>query len=163
MIKFFTIPKIVLIISLPLLILLTNLYILTSSRWLNYEYPKLFSLPDDYHYFTNSQRLEFAEATLRFIYSDEDSDFLCSLRIGGFPIYTEREIMHLVEVKNLIQKLFDIHLIVFIASLLSILILLLNREYRQKIPLSEILERIPWEAGEKTRGRSLSGTIGTAS
>ncbi|MEA2005853.1 MAG: DUF1461 domain-containing protein [Acidobacteriota bacterium] len=135
MIKFFTVPKIVLIISLPLLILLTNLYIVTSSRWLNYEYPKLFSLPAEYHYFTNSQRLEFAEATLRFICSDEDPDFLRSLRVEGLPIYSEREISHLLEVKNLIQRLFDIRLIVFIASLLSILILLLNREYRQKIPL----------------------------
>lgn len=135
LLKFLIIPKIALILSLPVLILLTNLHIVTSSLWLKYEYNKLFTFPADYHNYTDSRRLELAETTLHYMRSEEDADFLRNLKIEGSPIYSEREIAHLVEVKSLIQKLGDMNLIIFISALLSVLILWQNRRTRPKIPL----------------------------
>jgi integral membrane protein (TIGR01906 family) len=75
-----------------------------------------------------------AKATLNFIRSNKDVDFLYNLKVAESPVYSKREIAHLVEIKNLIQKLLDIHLIVLIASVLSLSILCLNRKTRLKIP-----------------------------
>lgn len=75
-----------------------------------------------------------AKKTFYYIRSDKNSDFLSDLKAGGSSIYSKREIHHLMEIKNLIQKLFDIHFIALIVSLFSIAILWQNKEARQKIP-----------------------------
>lgn len=135
MAKFLIIPKTTLIFSLPVLLLLTNLYVMTSYQWFRCEYNIGIRINSDYRYYSDSQHLELAKATLHYIHSDESTDFLRGLKINGFPIYTEREIAHLLEVKNLMQRFFSAHLIVLIAGILSILILFIHRVTRQRIPL----------------------------
>lgn len=132
---FLIFPKIFLFFSLPILLLLTNLYLFTSPLWLHYEYRKSFSPPIYRYKYNYSQRLELAKRTLYYIRSNKDVDFLRNLKIRGFPVYSEREITHLVEIKSLVQKLFNIHFIALIISLFSLSILWLNKQSRQKVPL----------------------------
>jgi len=80
-----------------------------------------------------SERLKLAEETLCFIRSKKEIDFLDKLKIGGISVYSEREKVHLVEVRNLIQKFLDIHLIAFIVCLVSFSILILNKKFRANL------------------------------
>lgn len=129
--RFLIVPKMLLLFSFPLLLFLSHLYLFISPLWVQFEYNKPDLLP---HYiYSYSRRLELAKATLDYIRSDKDIDFLYDLRAAEFPIYSKREIAHLVEIKSLIQKLLDIHLTVLITSFFSLSILCLDRKTRLKI------------------------------
>lgn len=79
------------------------------------------------------ERLKLAEETLCFIRSKKEIDLLDKLEIGGIPVYSEREKVHLGEVKNLIKKFLDIHLIASIVCLISFSILILSKRVRLRL------------------------------
>lgn len=126
--------RVVFIFSFLILLFLTPLYLFISPLWLHYEYRKPFDLPVGWYNFSMSKRLKLAEETLYFIRSEKEIDFLDELKIEGIPVYSKREKVHLVEVRNLIQKFLDVHLIAFIVCLISFSILILSKKIILKLP-----------------------------
>lgn len=95
------------LVCTPLLLLLSNLYLLATPTFIRYEYSK----PDfpPANLYNDTERLSLAEATLHYLRSNEGVDYLISLRSQGQPVYNAREIRHLVDVKRVMGAAFWVH------------------------------------------------------
>jgi len=99
--------RIVLSLCTPLLLLLSNLYLLANPAFIRYEYGRPYFLPADLY--NAAERLSLAEATLHYLRSSESADYLASLKAQGRAIYNAREIKHLVDVKLVMHAAFWVH------------------------------------------------------
>ncbi|MEM4724433.1 MAG: TIGR01906 family membrane protein [Candidatus Hadarchaeum sp.] len=92
------------LVCTPLLLLLSNLYLLATPAFIRYEYSKpSFPSADLYN---DDERLSLAEATLYYLRSNEGVDYLTNLHSRGQPVYNAREIKHLVDVKRVMNAAF---------------------------------------------------------
>lgn len=114
--------------------MLTPLYFLVSPHWLNFEFGRRNDLHIEIYNENISERLRLAEATLYFIRSKEKTDFLDSINRRGNSVYGEREKFHLVEVRNLVQKSFNLHFISLLFWSISFSIVLSNKKEKQFLP-----------------------------
>jgi len=90
-------------ILVPLVLLLTGVRLLLSPWFLQYEYNRP-SFPADPYGFTLQDRLQWSRVSLDYLLNDEDITFLSSQRFAdGTPLYNERELSHMLDVKNLVQ------------------------------------------------------------
>jgi len=94
----------------PLLVILPVLFLLTSVRLLltpafvrlNYALP---GFPQDPYGFTRQERLHGAGVALAYLLNDQPIDFLGDLRFdNGQPVYNDRELKHMEDVKVLVQQ-----------------------------------------------------------
>lgn len=102
-----TIPYLVLFVCTPLLLLLSNLHILATPAFVHHEYAKPQFPPAGLY--TARERVFLAEATVHYLRSGADADYLRDLRAAGMAAYNDREIKHLVDVKRVMQSAFLIH------------------------------------------------------
>jgi integral membrane protein (TIGR01906 family) len=92
-------------ILVPLALLLTSARLLLTPAFVAVEY-RMPGFPEDPYGLTQEQRLEYAPIALEFLLNDEGIDFLADLRFAdGSPLFEERELSHMVDVKTLTQKL----------------------------------------------------------
>jgi len=88
---------------IPLLLLLTSIRLLFNPLFLDLEYG-LANFPPDEFGFTTADRLKWGKISLDYLTNTEGSEFLGNLRFkNGEPLYNERELSHMVDVKNLVQ------------------------------------------------------------
>ncbi len=91
--------KFLISISIPLLISAVSILILLSPLFMNLEYRRP-NFPADNYGFSTEERLSFGNKTRQYLISNMDLDELRELEFaGGDPIYTERELTHLKDVK----------------------------------------------------------------
>lgn len=84
------------LIGLALRILLTPLYYAVE-----YNMPYF---PADEYGFTKEDRLKWAEPSVKYLVNDADISYLGDLKFDdGTPIYGERELSHMHDVKNVVQ------------------------------------------------------------
>lgn len=103
----FCVVRALLMVCTPLLLLLSNLYLLATPTFIRHEYGKPdFPLATLYG---DVERLSLAEATLHYLRSNEGSDYLMNLRSRGQSVYNTREIKHLVDVKQVMNAAFWVH------------------------------------------------------
>lgn len=99
-----TILKWALIISIPIILGFGTVRAVINWNYPAWEYPRI--APDSYGW-TPAQRLELAEATLAYLQRPESAEevifLLEELRdpTTAVPLYNEREIGHMIDVKNL--------------------------------------------------------------
>ncbi len=94
-----TILQVYLAAVLPLLLVLINARLLMSGAFLRWEYNRPW-LPDDPFGFTREDRLEYAPPALAYLFNDEEIDFLGDTAFpNGDPLYNERELSHMADVK----------------------------------------------------------------
>jgi len=99
--------RIVLLVCTPLLLLLSNLYLVATPAFVRREYAKSgFPTAELYH---GAERLSLAEATLHYLRSGETESYLGSLQSQGQAVYNARETKHLVDVKVLMSAAFRVH------------------------------------------------------
>jgi integral membrane protein (TIGR01906 family) len=106
-VSLFAIPYLVLFVCTPLLLLLSNLYILVTPTFVHYEYGKADFPPAALY--SAEDRLRLAEDTVHYLRSGEGVDYLRHLRAGETAVYNDREIKHLIDVKAVMQVAFLIH------------------------------------------------------
>lgn len=123
-----TIAAIVLALCTPLLLLLSNLYLLATPAFIRYEYGKPSFPPADLY--DAGERLSLAEATLHYMRSDEGVDYLMNLQSRGRAVYNEREIRHLVDAKWVMRGAFGVHAICALLCVLATLFFWLRTEKR---------------------------------
>jgi integral membrane protein (TIGR01906 family) len=115
-------------IAVPVLLIMTSIRVLINPFFLDYEYG-LPAFPQDEFGFTTQDRLHWGKLSLTYLTNDKGIEFLSDLKFdNGKPIYNERELGHMLDVKNLVQLMIKIWigLIIFII-LMGLLALLLTR------------------------------------
>ncbi len=92
------------ILLIPLLLLLTALRVLMTPLFVQMEY-RTPNFPEDSYGFTQEDRLKFAPSALAYLLNDSGEEFLGDLKFeDGTPLYNERELSHMLDVKILVQK-----------------------------------------------------------
>ncbi len=95
------------IISLltPVLLVLTVVRLLLTPLFLQVEY-NLPAFPPDPYGFNKPERLYWSRIALDYLLNDQGIEFLGNLKFeNGDPVYNQRELKHMVDVKNVVQKM----------------------------------------------------------
>lgn len=88
-------------LCLPLLLVITSIRIVLSPLFLEMEY-RLPGFPADPFGFTFDERLQFARLSADYLVNSAPLDFLADIRLAnGQPLFNERELSHMLDVKNL--------------------------------------------------------------
>lgn len=86
-----------------LAIILTAVRLLLTPAFVNVEY-RTPNFPPDSYGFTMEERLKWSQIALDYLLNDEEISFLGDLTFeDGSPLYNERELRHMADVKNLTQ------------------------------------------------------------
>ena len=92
-------------VALPLLLVLINARLLMTDAYLTFAYNSPI-VPEDPYGFTLEDRLELAPLALGYLFNDEGIDYLGDQTFpNGAPLYNERELSHMVDVKVVTQGL----------------------------------------------------------
>jgi len=103
------VAQLAIILVLPIFFVLTNVRLLMSETYLRYEYGKPdFPKPAR---FTVEERMSFARASVDYLLTDAGIDALRDLADASGPIYNERELGHMEDVKALTQKVFPLQVV----------------------------------------------------
>lgn len=136
----------VLAISIPFFLLLSNLYLLLSPSfpvpwdpfgtgipsYIDYEYSKgSWPLPPRYD---NQERREVAKAVLHYLRSAEKIFYLGELADEEGPLFNERELVHLVDVKVLARRAFLLHGVLSLLIVGAVVISFFYPEGRKALP-----------------------------
>ena len=102
--KLTALPGILITLMVPFFLGLTSARIVFNSFYLDYEY-NLPNFPADPFGFTVQDRLKWGKLSLDYLFNQAGPEFLSSQKLpDGSPLYNEREMSHMVDVKNVIQK-----------------------------------------------------------
>lgn len=87
----------------PMAIVLTGVRLLLTPAFVQLEY-RTPNFPADPFGFTRQERLFWSEIARRYLLNDRDISYLADLRFpDGSPVYNERELEHMVDVKNVVR------------------------------------------------------------
>jgi integral membrane protein (TIGR01906 family) len=130
--KMMTAFGILVTVLVPFFLLLTSARIVFNPFYLDYEY-NLASFPQDPYGFTTQDRLKWGKLSLTYLFNSSGPEFLANEKLpDGSPLYDEREMSHMVDVKNVIQKA-QIVWIAIIIALALILIFTWRTQWRKTI------------------------------
>jgi integral membrane protein (TIGR01906 family) len=95
-------------VSIPIVICVLSILILLSPVFMNLEY-RMPNFPVDNYGFSTEERLDFGNRTRRYLITNSTLDDLGDLKFdSGDPIYVERELEHLEDVKIVLQGVFKV-------------------------------------------------------
>ena len=95
-------------ILVPIALIGLGLRILLSPVFLKVEYNMPYFPPDDYG-FTKADRLKWAPYALDYLVNSADVSYLGDLKFeNGDPLYNERELSHMVDVKRVTQNALNV-------------------------------------------------------
>lgn len=88
-----------LIVLVPVLLVLGSVRVVMSPVFLQLEYPRA-GFPVDLYGFSTEDRLQYAPFAMDYLLNDAEIDYLADLTFpNGSPLYTDRELQHMVDVK----------------------------------------------------------------
>jgi integral membrane protein (TIGR01906 family) len=91
-------------IIVPFFLMMTSIRLLLNPFYLDYEY-NLPNFPKDDFGFTTQDRLYWGKISVDYLTNNQGIDFLGDLKFAdGTSFYNDRELSHMHDVKNLIQK-----------------------------------------------------------
>ncbi len=90
-------------LSIPIIISVLSILVLLSPIFINLEYRRP-GFPEDSYGFSTAERLKFGNQTRRYLISSDTLDDLQELTFeSGDPIYIDRELSHLEDVKIVLR------------------------------------------------------------
>jgi integral membrane protein (TIGR01906 family) len=96
---------------IPFLLIMSAVRILLSPPFLEFEY-RTPNFPPDTYGFTLSDRLEWATYAIDYLVNNAGINYLGDLHFAdGKPLYNERELSHMADVKNLVQGMLKVWII----------------------------------------------------
>jgi len=96
---------------LPVVLTLTAVRMLFTPLFLQMEY-SMPGFPPDWYGFTKVDRLYWSNIAMQYLLNDAGIEYLGDLRFAdGRPVYNERELHHMVDVKNAIQTTLNVWMI----------------------------------------------------
>jgi integral membrane protein (TIGR01906 family) len=118
--------RLYLTITIPIILTLISVRLVMTPFFIEFEYNRA-GFPEDRYGFTQEERLTYAPYALEYLFNDAGIEYLGDLTFeDGSPLYNERELKHMVDVKVVTQWAFAI-LGMMIALFTSIIILLALR------------------------------------
>ncbi|HET7011927.1 MAG TPA: DUF1461 domain-containing protein, partial [Anaerolineales bacterium] len=97
------IATILLAVAVPVVLVLTSVRLVFTPALVDLAY-RTPGFPEDPYGFTTEDRVRHAKIDLEYLYNDAGPEFLGDLRFeDGTPVYNEREIRHMVDVKRVFQ------------------------------------------------------------
>ncbi len=121
------------IIALPCVLALTSLLPLISPIFLRLQYARPDVPPSSR--FTPEERQTLAEAAAYYLISSEGIDYLASIvDAEGTPLFNDRELTHMVDVKILLGKAIKLDIVLALVLAASLTILLGRVETRPRTP-----------------------------
>lgn len=95
--------RLLIIIMTPIVLTLVNVRLAMNPLFLEFEYNRP-GFPVDVYGLTREERLEYAPYLLEYLLNDEGIDYLARLTFAnGTPLFNERELRHMVDVKLVTQ------------------------------------------------------------
>ena len=103
--------RIALIAALPICLVLTNVRLMLTPFYINWEY-NLKDFPPDFYNFNKEDRLQYSAIALEYLVNNEGIDFLGELTLpdekiantdSGDRMYNDRELKHMVDVKVVVK------------------------------------------------------------
>jgi integral membrane protein (TIGR01906 family) len=108
--KWARIPSALVTIAIPLLLIMSSIRILINPFLLDYVY-SLPNFPPDEFGFSTTDRLNWGKLSVNYLTNQAGIEYLADLKFeNGDPIYNERELSHMLDVKNLVQLMIKIWL-----------------------------------------------------
>jgi integral membrane protein (TIGR01906 family) len=121
------------IIVTPCFLALTTLFPLISPWFLRFQYARP-DMPPSVR-FSADERQTFAEATAHYLVSSKEIDYLADLRDDeGLPLFNERELTHMVDVKVLVGRAARLDIVLGLLLAASLTILSSQPQSRRRIP-----------------------------
>ncbi|HUV73124.1 MAG TPA: TIGR01906 family membrane protein [Anaerolineae bacterium] len=121
------------IFALPWFLALTSLLPLISPAFLRLQYARPDVPPSSI--FTPEERQTVAEAAAHYLISGEGIDYLANITgADGTPLFNDRELTHMVDVKILLGKAIKLDLGLALVLAVSLAILLVQEETRHRMP-----------------------------
>ena len=128
------IARILIVLSVPVFLLLTNLYVFMSPSFLRYEYSKADFPPSPG--FTDQERLVVADTAITYLRSDAGIEVLGNLKGEEGALFNERELAHMVDVKVVTWQAFQAHGLLGLLIAFSLAVLLALRDSQPRISIS---------------------------
>jgi integral membrane protein (TIGR01906 family) len=98
-------------ILVPLAIIMFSARLLMTPVFLEVEY-RMPGFPEDNYGFTQQDRLKWAKPSVEYLINSAEINYLADLKFdNGQPIYNERELSHMADVKAVVQKLLRVWVI----------------------------------------------------
>ena len=92
----------------PLALIMLGVRLLMTPLFPEIEY-RLPGFPDDVYGFTLQDRLHWSKLSIEYLVNNADLSFLAELKFDdGTPIYAERELSHMRDVKQVVQRLLNL-------------------------------------------------------
>jgi integral membrane protein (TIGR01906 family) len=120
------------VIATPLVVLLSNLYFLATPAFLRMEYGKP-GFPEAPG-FTNEERLQQADASVAYLRSSSGIEALAELTQDDQPLYNERELSHMADVKVVMYWAFAVQNIALAVLVIMVIYVLARRDLRGWLP-----------------------------
>ena len=88
----------------PFILIMMAIRLLINPLFLTVEY-NLSNFPSDPYGFTTAERLKWGELSMDYLINSEPDDYLATLKFeDGTPLYNERELSHMLDVRVLVQS-----------------------------------------------------------
>jgi integral membrane protein (TIGR01906 family) len=95
---------VLIVLVTPFFLILTAIRVLFTPLYLQVEY-RMPGFPADLYGFSMEDRLKWAGVSMEYLLNDSDISFLADQRLpDGSPLYNERELSHMVDVKVVLQR-----------------------------------------------------------
>ena len=115
----FAVLRLYITIVIPVLLTIASVRLVMSPLYLSFEYNR----PDfsvDIYGFAAEDRLNYAPYAIDYLLNDDGIEYLGDLRLpDGTPMYNERELSHMVDVKKVVQAAFLIGVLGAVAASIS--------------------------------------------
>lgn len=116
---------------IPFALIMLGARLLMTPIFPEIEY-RMPGFPDDPYGFTLEDRLKWSKLSIEYLVNDAELSFLAELKFDdGTPIYNERELSHMLDVKLVVQRLLNLW---FINLALLVVVKLWAWRAGQKVP-----------------------------
>jgi len=119
--------KLLIILLIPIFIISGATRLLATDPYLAFEYNKAGFPPDSFG-FTDQQRFILASTNIHYVRAHLPNDELSKQTLNGVPVYTLREVSHMVDVQTVFQLILRVWWSVLLMILLSGFVLWGNKE-----------------------------------
>lgn len=117
------IARLYLTIAFPVLVVLLIVRLVMTPAFLSFEYHRA-GFPTDPYGFTLEDRLRYAPLAVEYLHNGAGIEFLGDLTFpDGSPLYNERELRHMLDVKIITQAAFTLAVVMGVGAVFIILAL----------------------------------------
>ena len=92
-------------LAIPFFLIMTSIRLLFTPLFLKFEY-NLPTFPIDVYGFSTADRLKYGGISMEYLFNQSSIDFLANVKLAdGSPLYNQRELSHMLDVKILVQNM----------------------------------------------------------